>query len=158
MAKVKIRKAKLKDVKAIHKLINDFARSRSKEGFVLPRSLNSLYENVRDIFVSENKKGQIVGCAALHVIWDDMAEIKSVVVKKTARGKGVGTELIRKCLNDAKKMGVSRVIALSFKPKFFIENGFREIDKSELPHKIWGECIHCSFFPDCSETALVYKL
>jgi len=148
-----IRKARISDIKEIRALINVFA---SKD-LMLPRSLNELYENLRDYWVYENR-GKISGCAALHVSWDNLAEIKSVAVAKPHQKKGIGGQLITACLNEAKSLGAKKVFVLTYKPQFFKKFGFKRVKQSELPHKIWAECINCCKFPNCREIALLKVL
>ncbi|MFN3946490.1 MAG: N-acetyltransferase [Aquificaceae bacterium] len=144
-----LRKANLKDVLSLYNLINEYA----KEGILLPRSLNSLYEDIRDFWVCE-EDGEIRGCAALHIVWEDLAEIKSLAVKKEHRGKGIGGMLVEACLREAKELGVKRVFVLTYAQDFFSKFNFEEVEKSKLPHKVWGECINCIKFPTCDETAM----
>ncbi|WP_448587173.1 N-acetyltransferase [Thermocrinis sp.] len=144
-----LRKAVLRDAPFIYSLINTYA----KEGILLPRSLNSIYENIRDFWVYE-EKGQVVGCCALHVVWEDLAEIKSLAIRKDMRGKGIGTSLVQACLKEAKELGVKRVFALTYAVDFFEKLGFYAVPKESLPHKVWGECINCVKFPSCDETAV----
>lgn len=148
-----IRKAKIKDIKQIQALINGFAR----KDLMLPRSLNELYENIRDFWVNEENH-KILGCAALHVSWQDLAEVKSLAVAKIKQKKGIGTELVRSCLKEAKELGAKKVFALTYKPKYFQKFGFRRIKHAKLPHKIWAECINCHKFSDCQEIALIKNL
>jgi len=148
-----IRKAKTGDVPDMQKLINFFA----DRGELLPRSLNQLYEDIRDFFVAE-EEGRLIGTCALHVNWGDLAEVKALVVDKEFQGKGLGKQLVQTCLDEAQALGISRVFALTYKPDFFHRLGFRNIDKSELPHKVWSECIHCVKFPDCGEIAVIREL
>jgi len=150
---IQYKKAVLKDAKAIHSLVNKFARKED----MLPRSLNEIYENIRDFYVCFNNNS-IVATAALHILWDDLAEIRSVSVSNKYQQQGIGKKLIKSCLNEAKKLGVSDVFALTYRPGFFKELGFKEIDKNSLPHKIWGECLNCHKFPDCDELAVIKKL
>ncbi|MFH1478159.1 MAG: N-acetyltransferase [Candidatus Omnitrophota bacterium] len=145
-----IRKATLKDVKGILDLINFYA----KKDLMLPRSMNEIYENIRDFFIYE-ENGVILGCAALHVTWDDLAEVKSLAVDETKKKHKIGTKLIEAIFEDAKKLNIKRVFALTYVPDFFKKLGFKRIEHAELPHKIWSECIKCVKFPDCQETALV---
>jgi len=148
-----IRKATVNDVKKIQKLVNYYAK-REK---MLPRSLNELYENIRDFFVyTEGNK--TLGCCALHVDWEDLAEIKSLAVSGAKSGKGIGAKLLTRCLKDAKDLKVRKVFALTYVPGFFEKFGFRIVDKKELPHKIWSECIRCMYFPGCKEIAMVKEL
>ncbi len=148
-----IRKAKIKDIRQIQELINTFA----KQDVMLPRSLNELYENIRDFWVMEDKS-KIIGCAALHISWDDLAEIKSVAVLKKYQGKGIGRELIGVCLNEAIPLGAKKIFVLTYKPGYFKKFGFKRINHASLPHKIWAECINCCKFPNCQESALLKTL
>jgi amino-acid N-acetyltransferase len=148
-----VRKAKIEDIKQIRGLINFFA----KKDLMLPRSLNELYENLRDFWVVEEGR-RIVACAALHLSWDDLAEIKSVAVAGNKQGKGIGKSLVLTCLDEAKQMGAKKVFVLTYKPGYFKKFGFKKVKTSSLPHKIWAECINCCKFPDCRETALLKKV
>ncbi len=148
-----IRKARIEDIKQIQKLINSFA---SKD-LMLPRSLNELYENLRDFWVVK-VRNKIVGCAALHVSWDDLAEIKSVAVAKNKQGEGIGKELISACLTEAGELGAKRIFVLTYKPEYFKRFGFKRVKNSQLPHKVWAECINCCKFPNCQEIALLKDL
>jgi len=148
-----IRKAKLKDVKEIQRLIKQY----SNRGEILPRSLSELYDHLRDFFVYiRNRK--MVGICALHICWDDLAEIRSLAVKEEDRKKGIGAELVKVCLEEAKALRIKRVFALTYQPEFFERLGFKKVDKTVLPHKIWTDCLKCVKFPDCDEVALVKEI
>lgn len=144
-----IRKAKISDIKQIQELIAVFAR----QDIMLPRSLNELYEHIRDFWVCEGQ-GKIYGCAALHISWGDLSEIKSLAVARRSQGKGTGKQLVTACLDEAKLLGAKKVFVLTYKPEFFKKLGFKRIKHANLPHKIWAECINCCKFPDCQEIAL----
>jgi len=148
-----IRKATIQDVPEMQRIINSFA----DKGDLLHRSLNQLYENIRDFLVLE-EDARILGTCALHVNWGDLAEIMALTVDGSCQGKGLGKELVEKCLDEAQALGITRVFALTYKPEFFRKLGFRLVDKSELPQKVWSECIHCVKFPDCGEVALIRDL
>lgn len=148
-----LRKAKIKDIKQIQELINQFAR----QDLMLPRSLNELYDNLRDFWVVEQNK-KIVGCCALHISWDDLAEIKCLAVSRKEQKSGLGKELVSSCINEAGSLGAKKVFALTYEPNFFMKIGFKKIKHASLPHKIWAECINCCKFPDCDETALLKSL
>jgi amino-acid N-acetyltransferase len=150
---VKIRKARMDDVEAMHELINRHA----KRGRMLARSRMELYENLRDFFVAAEQR-RVFGTAALHISWESLAEIKSLAVCETAQTKGVGRRLARACLREAGKLGVHRTFALTYVPEFFEKLGFARIDRSELPHRIWAECVRCPEFPDCGEIAMALEL
>jgi len=145
-----IRKARIRDVREIQALINGFAR----KDIMLARSLNELYENIRDFWVKTGK-GKVIGCAALHISWGDLAEIKSVAVSTKHQKEGIARELINACLEEAGNLEMKRVFMLTYKPQYFKRFGFKEVPHSSLPHKIWAECINCPKFPNCKETALL---
>lgn len=146
-----IRKARMSDVKGIHDLIAEYAR----KGDMLPRSLADIYENLRDYFVFLGEDGELVGSAAIHIMWEDLAEVRSLAVREGKMRRGVGTQLVESCISEAIMLGIDRVFALTYKPGFFEKLGFHTVDKAELPQKIWTDCLKCSKFPDCDEVALV---
>ena len=148
-----LRKAKISDIKYIYKLILHF----SKKGDVLPRPLAELYEHLRDFFVYEDRD-LIVGACALQVCWEDLAEIKSLVVSEEYQNKGIGIQLVKACIEEAKSLEISKVFALTRVPEFFEKMGFRRIPKNELPHKVWADCIRCSKFPECDEVAVIKEI
>jgi amino-acid N-acetyltransferase len=137
----------------MHELINRFA----DKGEMLARSLSEIYENVRDYFVV--REGEwVIACAALHVMWSDLAEIKSVAVAEESQSHGIGVQLVKACLEEAKKLGIPTIFCFTYKPAFFENVGFAQLDRMELPRKVWGECYRCPKFPDCDEVALIYHL
>ena len=144
-----LRRAQVRDVKAIKSLIDRYR----EEGNLLPRALTEIYENVRDFFVIE-ENDEIGGCTALHVVWEDLAEIKSLVIDKRFRGHGYGDQLILAAMRETRGLQIDQVFALTAIPSYFAARGFAEIDKSVLPHKVWAECIKCHKFPDCDEVAV----
>jgi len=148
-----IRKAIIKDVKTIQVLINQYADS----GQMLPRALNELYENLRDFHVYE-EEGVLIGVCALHISWDGLAEIRSLAVRKDKMNRGIGSELVRQCLAEAAELLVERVFALTYQDGFFKKIGFADVDKKELPHKIWNDCLNCIKFPNCDESALIISV
>jgi amino-acid N-acetyltransferase len=148
-----IRPARVDDVPALQKLINYYAQKEE----MLSLSLHEIYEFLRDFSVYE-KQGRIAGGCALHISWQDLAEIRSLAVDEGFLGQGIGTQLLKYKLQEARELGVSRVFALTYKPQFFQKQGFHVVDKSELPHKIWADCIKCVKFPDCKEIAMVCQL
>ncbi|MBU2602091.1 MAG: N-acetyltransferase [Actinobacteria bacterium] len=148
-----VRSAVVADVPAIQRLINGYADS----GVMLPRSLHSIYGQVRDHLVAL-EDGVVVGCVALSVVWQDLAEVRSLAVAQSHGGRDIGTTLVSRALDEARTLGVNRVFVLTYVEKFFRRFGFHSVEKSELPHKIWRECVHCVHFPDCDETALVIDL
>lgn len=151
---VKIRKAILGDVSTIQRIINEYARN----AVMLPRSLQELYENLRDFYVAELGSESVVGCCALHITWAGLGEVKSLAVVEEQRGKGIGKLLVKECLREAKRLGLRRVFALTTMPEFFTHLGFRRISRNRLPHKVWTECVRCPYFPDCPEQAVIIPI
>ncbi len=146
-----ISRAKLKDVKAIHRLISEQAAN----GHLLPRAISDIYAQFRDFIVYQDENGdEIIGCGSLQVVWEDLAEIKSLAVTASHEGRGIGSELIEHLLQDARDIEVARVFVLTYRPRLFERLGFTHMEKSQLPHKIWGDCIRCTKFPECDEIAL----
>ena len=148
-----VEKARIRDAATIHQLINYFA----DKGEMLPRALSQIYENIRDYFVIRQGE-RVIACAALHVTWEDLAEVKSVAVAEDSQKQGVGAQLVEACLKEAKELGIPTVFCLTYQPAFFESCGFSQVDKMELPRKVWGECYLCPKFPNCDEVALIYNL
>jgi amino-acid N-acetyltransferase len=146
-------RAKIRDAPQMHRLINHFA----DKGEMLARSLSEIYENIRDYFVVRQGE-RVVACVALRVSWSDLAEIKSLAVAKDSQEQGIGAQLVEACLKEARELGIPTVFCLTYKSAFFEKVGFSQIDKAELPHKVWGECYRCPKFPNCDEVALTYHL
>jgi amino-acid N-acetyltransferase len=150
-----IRKAHIRDVAPIQKMLGRFAQ----QGKLLARSLSELYTNIRDMFVAEDGESRrVVGCCSLHIIWEDLAEIRSLAVDETFQGRGCGRELVEACLEEALELGIPRLFTLTYETAFFEHMGFRIVDKNVFPHKIWADCLHCPKFPECDEVALVYDV
>ena len=150
-----IRKARVLDVKNIHKLLSTF----SDRGEVLPRPLSEIYDNLRDycIFCDEKQK-TIIGACAVHITWEDLAEIRSLAVEEEFAKRGIGRKLVERCIAEARELGIHRVFVLTYKREFFEKVGFHLVDKSSLPHKIWADCLKCVKFPDCDETAMMREI
>jgi len=150
-----IRKAKLYDVKAIHSLLQHYA----VKGELLPRPLSALYDHVRSFSVSvDERKNLIVGCCSLQFCWEDLAEIRSLAVHHDYQGKNIGSELTTTVLSEAKDFDTKKVFTLTYRPEFFRRFGFVQIERSDLPIKIWADCITCVKFPDCDETAMMKEI
>src|SRR5512135_996580 len=148
-----IRKATLTDIKSIQSLVNQYADT----GQMLPRTLNELYEHLRDFYVFE-ENGELIGVCALHVSWDGLAEIRSLAVRKDRARRGIGSDLVRQCLSEAASLQVARVFVLTYQDVFFRKLGFSDVDKKELPHKIWTDCLNCIKFPNCDESSLIINI
>ena len=122
---------------------------------MIRRSHGELYESIREFFVAVDDQGKILGCAALHVFWEDLAELKCLAVSEAAHGLGLGRALVEACWQSANELEIKTVFTLTYVADFFERCGFHQIDKAELPHKIWNECVRCPLFPNCTEIALV---
>ncbi len=148
-----LRKAQIHDVKEIQKLLTTYAN----RGDMLSRSLSELYESIRDFYIVE-EDGQLAGTAALHIVWEDLAEVRSVAVAENVGRRGIGTQVVQACIDEARELGLKRIFCLTYKPDFFARFGFRLADKTELPHKVWGDRIKCVKFPDCDEIAMILDM
>lgn len=148
-----LRRARVADVLGMQRVINRFAERDE----MLPRALHELYENIRDFFVIEDD-GEIVGCAAVHVNWANLAEVKSVAVAAHCQRKGYGRQLITACIEDARTLGVSTLFCLTYQPEFFKSLGFQLSDRSSLPRKVWSECVRCPKFSNCTEIAMTMQV
>ncbi len=144
-----LRKARIPDAKAIHALLVGYAQQE----LMLPRSLPDIYERIRSFYVYE-EQGQVLGTVSLQICWSDLAEIRSLAVADDLKMKGIGRLLVQACLEEARELGLKRVFALTYQPGFFEKMGFGYIEKSELPQKIWSDCVKCPKFPDCDEIAM----
>ncbi len=150
---IDVGRATIADVPVVHDLITVFA-DRDE---MLHRPLNEIYENLRDFWVAR-LDGEVIGCVALHLLWADLAEIKSLAVREDRQAKGVGAALVRACLDEARAIGLPKLFALTYKPGFFEKLGFEQADVMTFPRKVWGECYRCPKFPSCTEIALWYDL
>ena len=147
------RKAVFDDIEAIYELVNHYA----EEGVMLARSRNTLYETLRDMVVAvdEGKGGRLAGVGGLHIIWDKLAEGRTMAVDPEYIRRGIGGEIVRRLMAEGDALGIEQYFTLTYKPGFFQSLGFRIITKEELPHKVWKECIDCPKFPNCDEIALM---
>jgi len=150
---VNIRAALVKDAEPIRRLVNYYA----ERGRMLHRSLESIYDALREFIVAE-VDGEIVGCAAVDLFWADLAEIKSLAVAQASCGRGVGTRLVRAAIDDARRLGVKRLFALTYEKEFFERLGFEVVDRDALPEKVWRECVACPKLDACDEIAMMLQL
>ena len=150
-----LRKAKVSDAKIIHQMIN----LSSNKGEMLPRSLMDLYGSLRDFFVYIDDEGSLVGFCAMHIFWENLAEVRSLYVRSENRRLGVGRKLVEACISEAITLDLLRIFTLTYQTEFFKSLGFVVTDKSELPEKVWSDCFKCSKYPDfCDEIAMVVEL
>lgn len=148
-----LRKARMSDVEDIHALISQYAA----EGLMLARPRSLLYEGLRDMTVAE-EDGRILGTASLHILWEDLAEVRGLAIRKEAQKRGIGKKIVKALLEEAKGLGIARVFALTYQEEFFRNCGFRVVSKEQLPHKVWKECIDCPKFPNCDEVAMLIEV
>jgi amino-acid N-acetyltransferase len=149
----RVRKAEIGDAAAIHDLVNLYAQ----RGDMLPRTMGEVFENLRDFFVVEHRDA-FAGCVSLHIVWSDLAEVKSLAVKEDVQARGLGSLLVEATIEEARGLGLERVFALTYRPAFFERLGFVQADVMTLPRKVWNECYRCPKFPSCNEIALVREI
>lgn len=149
------RKATMADIPAIHGLINDYA----VQGLMLRRPLLVLYESVRDYVVAvDESTGEVVGVGGLHIMWQDLAEIRSLAVKAGTTGKGVGKGIVEYLVEEGRQIGLKRIFALTYQQGFFEKCGFGVVQKETLPQKVFKECVYCDKFHCCDEIAMIRLL
>jgi amino-acid N-acetyltransferase len=149
-----IRKAELRDVPVVFEMINYYAAAR----VMLPRSLNDLYESVREFLVAENEQGEVVGCGALKFYNAELAELRSLCVRPGTQGRGVGRLLTEGLLAEADRFGLRTVFALTTTLEFFAKCGFREVARERFPMKVWRDCMRCDRYFHCQERAVCLDL
>lgn len=155
IAPTSIRPARVADVTVFGKIINDCA----EYGLMLHRSLAFLYEHVREFHVAEvEDTGQISGVCGLRIVWANIAEIYALAIAPDHRGKGLGRQLVEACVQDARRLGVAKLMSLTYERHFFEVLGFHVVDRQQLPLKVWSECLRCSKTQACDEIAMIRDL
>jgi amino-acid N-acetyltransferase len=151
-----LRKARIGDVKTIHRMIN----SSSRKGEILPRSLMDIYGSLRDFFVYiDEEQNQVIGICAMNIIWENLAEIRSLFVVESRRQEGIGRRLVEACISEAITLDLFRIFTLTNRVDFFSRLGFSVVDRSTLTEKVWSDCFRCSKYPDyCDEVAMILEL
>ena len=149
----RIEKATIGDAPQIHQLVSRFAAREE----MLPRPLAEIYEHLRDFSVVR-ENSEVKACVALSIMWEDLAEIRSLAVDGQWHKQGVGVLLVKICLEEAHSLGIRTVFALTKQPSFFEKLGFHQADVMNLPRKVWGECFRCPKFPQCDEIAMIIEL
>ena len=148
-----VRRATVKDVPAMSRIINHYA----SQGLMLPRSHHKLYQDIRD-FVVVTVDGKVIACGALHVVWEDLGEIRSLAMVQEWIGKGIGRRIVDSLMAEAHSLGLPRLFTLTYRQGFFERMGFHVVSRESLPHKIWGDCLDCPKFPNCDEIAMILDL
>jgi amino-acid N-acetyltransferase len=128
--------------------------SHAELGKMLFKSYAELYEHLRDFAVYETS-GEVVGCVGLAILWADLAEVRSLAVDESARGRGIGTELVRWCIDEARRLQIRKVMSLTYERRFFERLGFEVVEKETLPLKVWSDCVKCPKNDNCDEIAMV---
>ncbi len=148
-----VRPAAIGDVPLIHHLLEIYAQ----QGNLLPRTMSELYRHLRDFFVIEIA-GQVVACGALEIFTEDLGEVRSLVVDDSFKGRGLGRLLVERIVEEARRLGLKRIMALTYVPGFFHKLGFQTVPKETLPEKVWSVCVKCYKFNSCDETAVLKEL
>jgi amino-acid N-acetyltransferase len=148
-----IRTATIHDVPRMQAIIN----SHAELGRMLFKSYAQLYENLRDFAVCETD-GQVVGVVGLAIVWADLCEIRSLAVDTRFQGRGIGRLLTQWCIDEARRLGIRRIMSLTYEQVFFEKMGFIVVPKENLPLKVWGECVQCPKRDNCDEIAMVLEL
>ena len=146
-------KAKITDVEPIHALITYYA----EKGLMLARPRAMLYEHLREFTVAK-EQGKVIAAGSLHIIWEDLAEIRALAVAPEYANQGLGRRLVEMFIEEARELGIPRIFALTYQQLFFEKCGFHVVEKESLPQKVWKECVNCPKFPNCEEIAMIYDL
>ncbi len=149
-----VRQAKATDVEKIYELI----KVNSDKGIMLPRSRYKISSRLQGAIVAEGESQEIVGCGMLVILWDDLAEVQSLVIAPHKRGKGYGKNIVNFLIEKTASLGIPRVLTLTYQIDFFSKLGFKAIDRDSIPRKIWGECLECPKLESCDETAMMYYI
>jgi amino-acid N-acetyltransferase len=151
-----IRKARLADVNEMHRIINRYAESQ----LMLPKTQLQLYEHLRDysVAVEASAPDLLLGCGALHIYWENLAEIRAIAVAPGMTRKGIGTVLVDRLIAEARELGIEQVFLFTYEPKYFHRFGFIQVEHSAMPIKVYNECFNCPKFNQCDEIAMVMHL
>ena len=152
--KLTTRKARLRDVGEMSRIVNFYAVQQQ----MLPKTHLQLYENLRDFSVVEDEEERIIACGALHIYWENLAEIRAIAVAEGMNRKGIGTLLTECLIEEARELGLEQVFCFTYVPKFFNSLGFIQVEHSVLPLKVYNECFQCPKFNKCDEIAMVLPL
>ncbi|MBN2338081.1 MAG: N-acetyltransferase [Acidobacteria bacterium] len=152
----RVRKARLGDVGEMCRIINHYAERQ----LMLPKTHLQIYENLRDysVVTDEGPAGAVLACGALHIYWEDLAEVRAVAVDPALGGRGAGTALVEKLMREAREIGIGKAFVFTYVPDFFSRFGFVEVEHSAMPLKVYNECFHCPKFNKCDEIAMVVHL
>lgn len=165
--RIVIQKAQIRDVEEIIALVNGFAASN----LMLARGPQYLYENIRDFVIASDSNVPvysltetrevlhlIVSCGSLHVLWEDIAEIRALAIHPDYQHLGLASKLVEYMKEDARQIGIHRLFTFTMTEDFFKTLGFRKINRKDLPPKVWGECSRCPKYFKCDEVGMVLEL
>ena len=166
-SQIVIQKAQIRDVEEILELVNGFAASN----LMLPRGPQYLYENIRDFVIASDPNvpvysmtetrevlNLIVACGSLHVLWEDIAEVRALAIHPDYQHLGLGSKLVEYMKKEARQLGIHRLFTFTMTEEFFSSLGFKKIKRKELPPKVWGECSRCPKYFRCDEVGMVLEL
>ncbi|MBI3539780.1 MAG: N-acetyltransferase [Candidatus Eisenbacteria bacterium] len=155
---ITLRRARLADVPAIAAVMAEYVI----QGVLLPRPVGELYQCVREFHVAEQRSSagapEVIACAALRVLWDDVAEVRTLAIRPDQHGRGIGQALVQNLIGDARALGIPRIIALTREVPFFERCGFSVVQRETLPRKVWTDCVRCPKRHACDEVAVVLDL
>ncbi len=148
-----VRQARLADVPRMMPLLNQYAQQAE----ILPRTEEDVYRSIREWVVAEAEH-KLVGMGSLLVVWQNLAEIRSLVIDPNCQGRGLGRKIVNLLLDEARLLALPRVFALTRKPGFFLKMGFELTRIEKLPRKVVRDCVFCPKFHACDEVALTISL
>ena len=148
------RKPKSENFESILSLVNHYAEKRE----MLPLTMDELCHRIEGFRILKNEKDELIACAHLDVFTPELAEVKSLAVMEDHLAQGYGKVLVAECEKEARKLGIKKLFALTFKEKFFKKLGFVEVPRDSLPEKIYRECVQCAYHGDCKEVAVIKVL
>ncbi|WP_326766274.1 amino-acid N-acetyltransferase [Streptomyces sp. NBC_01591] len=135
---ITVRRARTSDVVSVRSLLDGYVR----EGILLDKATVTLYEDIQEFWIAErDEDGRVIGCGALHVMWEDLAEVRTLAVDHSIRGAGVGHQVLDKLLQTARWLGVRRVFCLTFEVDFFAKHGFVEIGETPVDGDVYSELL-----------------
>jgi amino-acid N-acetyltransferase len=137
--------------------MSEIINSHAELGRMLFKNYQQLYESLRDFNVYE-EDGKVLGCVGLTIIWADLAEVRSLAVDKKAHGRGIGKQLMRSVIAEARELHIKRIMSLTYEKEFFAKLGFVVVEKDTLPLKVWSDCVACPKREECDEIAMVFTL
>jgi amino-acid N-acetyltransferase len=151
-----VQKARLSDVNEIFRIVNYYAERQQ----MLPKTQLQLYENLRDysIAVGTSTSNPVLGCGALHIYWENLAEIRALAVAPEMTHRGVGTALVERLLDEARELEIEQIFLFTYEPRFFARFGFIQVEHRTMPLKVYNECFHCPKFNKCDELAMVLHI